>query len=97
MGERAVDIFPLVMERKLASPISLSIMYAGIPHLDAECLRLSGFDSHVALGTAMREDHKVSSIRSLPYSNVPSIAPVWAFKSLAILGVFSVAHEFMVP
>lgn len=98
-GEQTIDIFSLVMERKLSSLIYLSIMYAGIPHLDAEGLRLSGFDSYVALGKAMRNDYKVSStpLPSVPYSSVPVIAPVWAFKPLGVLGVFFVAHEFMVP
>lgn len=45
----------------MSSLMYLSIMYAGIPHLEAETLTLSGFNSSVALGKAMRKDYKVSA------------------------------------
>lgn len=94
-----MDIFSLVEEGKLSALVYLSIMYAGIPHVDAACLGLSGFDSSATLAESIRKDYKVGSppVHSFPYSLAPAVAPGWAFRPLGFVGVFLVAHEFMEP
>lgn len=98
-GGNTMDIFSFVEEGKLSALVYLSIMYAGIPHVDAACLGLSGFDSSATLAESIRKDYKVGSppVHSFPYSLAPAVAPGWAFRPLGFVGVFLVAHEFMEP